>query len=164
MPRGLHDRMSNVDSAVADLTRELQRPPSVREIAIRLELSEDDVLEVMEAGHNRRTLSLDAPSGRDDGDDTSPTDWIGSEDSGFELIEERVALEDALPALDDRERLVLRLRFVDDMTQSQIAERIGHSQMHVSRILRKALQRIRDEVERDPEEAEPAPGGATGAV
>ena len=163
IPRGLHDRMSNVDSAVADLTRELQRPPSVREIAARLELDEDDVLEVMEAGHNRRTLSLDAPSGRDEGDETSPPEWIGSEDSGYELIEERVALEDAIPALDDRERLVLRLRFVEDMTQSQIAERIGHSQMHVSRILRKALQRIREEVERDPD-AEPSSEGDTAAA
>jgi RNA polymerase sigma-B factor len=158
VPRGLHDRMSNVDTATTDLTRELQRPPSVREIAARLELDEDEVLEVMEAGHNRRTLSLDAPSGRDDGDETSPTEWVGAEDSGYELIEERVALEDAIPALDDRERLVLRLRFVEDMTQSQIAERIGHSQMHVSRILRKALQRIRDEVEREPAEGESAGG------
>jgi RNA polymerase sigma-B factor len=159
VPRGLHDRMSNVDTATADLTRELQRPPSVREIAARLELNEDEILEVMEAGHNRRTLSLDAPSGRDDGDETSPTEWVGVEDSGYELIEERVALEDAIPALDDRERLVLRLRFVEDMTQSQIAERIGHSQMHVSRILRKALQRIRDEIEREPAEGESPAGG-----
>ncbi len=147
VPRGLHDRMAQVDRAISELTEKLQRSPSVPEIAERLELETTDVLEVMEADHNRRPLSLDRPAGRDDADEAAPpADWVGSEDKNFELVEGRVALDAALPALDDRERLVLRLRFVEDMTQSQIAQRIGHSQMHVSRILRRALDRIREQV------------------
>jgi RNA polymerase sigma-B factor len=146
VPRGLHDRMAEVDKAISELTKELQRSPSVGEIAERLELEQTDVLEVMEANHNRRPLSLDRPAGAEDSEESSPTEWIGEEDDGFELVEGRIAFDAALPSLDERERLVLRLRFVEDMTQSQIAEQIGHSQMHVSRILRRALARIREQI------------------
>jgi RNA polymerase sigma-B factor len=146
VPRGLHDRMAQVEKAVAELTEKLQRSPSVAEIAERLEIEPTDVLEVMEANHNRRPLSLDRPVGGEDSDEAQPADWIGSEDKNFEVVEGRVALDSALPALDERERLVLRLRFVEDMTQSQIAEKIGHSQMHVSRILRRALAKVREQV------------------
>jgi RNA polymerase sigma-B factor len=146
VPRGLHDRMAQVEKATSELTEILQRSPSIGEIAERLELEPTDVLEVLEANHNRRPLSLDRPASRDDSDEASPAEWIGEEDKNFELVEGRVALDAALPHLDERERLVLRLRFVDDMTQSQIAERIGHSQMHVSRILRRALAKIREQV------------------
>jgi RNA polymerase sigma-B factor len=151
VPRGLHDRMAQVDKAIAELTEKLQRSPSISEIAERLELEPPDVLEVLEANHTRRPLSLDRPVG-DESEETSPADWVGEEDKNFELVEGRVALDSALPHLDERERLVLRLRFVDDLTQSQIAEKIGHSQMHVSRILRRALARIREQVkEQEPE-------------
>jgi RNA polymerase sigma-B factor len=146
VPRGLHDRMAQVEKAISELTEKLQRSPTVGEIAARLELEPTDVLEVLEANHNRRPLSLDRPTGREDSEESTPSDWIGADDENFELVEGRVALDAALPALDDRERMVLRMRFVDDLTQTQIAERIGHSQMHVSRILRRALERIREEV------------------
>jgi len=149
VPRGLHDRMAEIDRAIAELTRELQRSPTVGEIADRLGLEQTDVLEAMEANHNRRPLSLDRPTGPEDPDESPASEWIGSEDEGFELVEGRVALNAELPHLDERERLVLRLRFVEDMTQSQIAEEIGHSQMHVSRILRRTLARIRERVERE---------------
>jgi RNA polymerase sigma-B factor len=148
VPRGLHDRMAEVDKATSELTVALQRSPSVGEIAERLELDPADVLEVLEANHNRRPLSLDRPLG--DEEESPASEWIGDEDEGFELVEDKLTLEGVLPQLDERERLILKLRFVDDMTQSQIAERIGHSQMHVSRILRRTLDRIREEVaERD---------------
>jgi RNA polymerase sigma-B factor len=146
VPRGLHDRMAEVDKAIVELTEELQRSPSVGEIAARLEVEQTDVLEVMEASYNRRPLSLDRPAGSEDAEEAPPAEWLGSEDEGFELVEGRVALDAALPYLDERERLVLRLRFAEDMTQSQIAEQIGHSQMHVSRILRRALSRIREQI------------------
>ena len=145
VPRGLHDRMAEVDKAISALTVELQRSPSVGEIAAKLEADPSDVLEVLEANHNRRPLSLDRPVGGDE-EESPASEWVGDEDEGFELIEDKLALEGALPHLDERERLVLQLRFVEDMTQSQIAERIGHSQMHVSRILRRTLERIREEV------------------
>lgn len=146
VPRGLHDLMAEVDKAITELTKELQRSPSVAEIAERLEVEQTDVLEVLEANHNRRPLSLDRPAGAEDGDEAPPAEWVGAEDEGFDLVEGRIALDAALPYLDERERLVLKLRFAEDMTQSQIAERIGHSQMHVSRILRRALARIREQI------------------
>jgi RNA polymerase sigma-B factor len=146
VPRGLHDLMAEVDKAITELTKKQQRSPTVAEIAEQLEIDQTEVLEVLEANHNRRPLSLDRPAGSDDADDTAPAEWVGSEDEGFELVEGRIALDAALPFLDERERLVLRLRFVEDMTQSQIAEQIGHSQMHVSRILRRALARIRERI------------------
>jgi RNA polymerase sigma-B factor len=146
VPRGLHDRMAEVDKAITELTKQLQRSPSIGEIAQRLEVEQADVLEVMEANHNRRPLSLDRPAGSEDSEDSPPTEWIGEVDEAYELVEGRIALDAALPHLDERERLVLRLRFAEDMTQSQIAERIGHSQMHVSRILRRALSHIREQI------------------
>ncbi len=149
VPRGLHDRMAEVDKAITELTKKLQRSPSVGEIAERLGLEQTDVLEVMEANHNRRPLSLDRPAGAEDSDEAPPSEWVGEEDEHFELVEGRIALDAALPYLEERERVVLRLRFVEDMTQSQIAERIGHSQMHVSRILRRALARIRKRIEEE---------------
>jgi RNA polymerase sigma-B factor len=152
VPRGLHDRMAEVDKATSALTVELQRSPSVGEIAAKLEIDPGDVLEVLEANHNRRPLSLDRPLG--DEEESPASEWIGDEDDGFELVDDKLTLEGVLPQLDDRERLILKLRFVDDMTQSQIAEKIGHSQMHVSRILRRTLDRIRDEVAEQGREAE----------
>jgi RNA polymerase sigma-B factor len=149
VPRGLHDRMAEVDKAITELTKQLQRSPSVGEIAERLEIEQTDVLEVLEANHNRRPLSLDRPAGGEDSDEAPPSEWVGEEDERFELVEGRIALDAALPYLEERERVVLRLRFVEDMTQSQIAERIGHSQMHVSRILRRALVRIRERIEQE---------------
>jgi RNA polymerase sigma-B factor len=151
VPRGLHDRMAEVDKAINGLTVQLQRSPSVGEIAKRMEVDPTDVLEVLEANHNRRPLSLDRPVGSEE-DESPASEWIGEEDEGFELIEDKLALEGVLPQLDARERLVLQLRFVDDLTQSQIAERIGHSQMHVSRILRRTLERIREEIAEGPED------------
>ena len=145
VPRGLHDRMAEVEKAITALTVELQRSPSIGEIATKLDIDPNDVLEVLEANHNRRPLSLDRPVGGDE-DESPASEWVGDEDEGFELVDDKLALEGVLPHLDERERLVLRLRFVEDMTQSQIAERIGHSQMHVSRILRRTLERIRAEV------------------
>src|ERR1700754_89993 len=151
VPRGLHDRMAEVEKATTTLTVELQRSPSVGEIATKLEIEPAEVLEVLEANHNRRPLSLDRPVGGED-DESPASEWVGDEDGGYELIDDKLALEGVLPQLDDRERLILRLRFVEDLTQSQIAEQIGHSQMHVSRILRRTLERIREEVAEQEDE------------
>jgi RNA polymerase sigma-B factor len=150
VPRGLHDRIAGVDKAISQLTVELQRSPSVGEIAAKLEIEPSEVLEVLEASHNRRPLSLDRPTGGDE-EEAPAAEWVGSVDERFELVDDKLALEEALPRLDERERLVLRLRFVEDMTQSQIAARIGHSQMHVSRILRRTLEKIREEVDAEGE-------------
>jgi RNA polymerase sigma-B factor len=152
LKRHFRDRVWTVrDKAINELTVELQRSPSVGEIAGRMEVDPTDVLEVLEANHNRRPLSLDRPVGAEE-DESPASEWVGEEDEGFELIEAKLALEEVLPHLDARERLVLQLRFVDDLTQSQIADRIGHSQMHVSRILRRTLERIREEIAEQPPE------------
>jgi RNA polymerase sigma-B factor len=145
VPRGVHDLMGKVEKATARLTRELQRPPSAREIAELLEVDVTAVLEALETSQKRSPLSLDRPL--EDGDGDAAGDRIGGEDPGFARVDDRQALHAALPALDRRAREVLRLRFVEELPQSQIAERIGYSQMHVSRILRDALQRLREAAE-----------------
>jgi RNA polymerase sigma-B factor len=149
VPRSLHDHMAEVEKAIDALTRDLQRSPSVSEIAERLELEETEVLEVLEANHNRRPLSLDRPASADDPEEAPSAEWIGADDAGYDLVEGKVALDTALPGLDERERTVLRLRFIEDLTQSEIAERIGYSQMHVSRILRQTLRQIREQIEEE---------------
>lgn len=145
VPRGIHDRLAEVDKAVTKLTVELQRAPSVSEIATYLEIDAAEVLEALEAAVNRRPFSLDRPLEHDDEDVSPALERIGDEDRGFELVDDRLAIAGALDALDDRDREALRLRFVDDLTQSQIAARMGCSQMHVSRILRRALAVLREE-------------------
>lgn len=145
VPRSLKERIADVEGTITKLTGTLQRSPSVAEIAERLDLSEVEVLEALEASETRSPLSLDHP-GPADPDDASGGEWVGAVDEHYEIVEGRATVEQALPELDERERLVLHLRFVEDWTQSQIAERIGCSQMHVSRILRQTLQRIRDRI------------------
>ena len=151
VPRGLQERISLVDEAIGKLTGELQRSPSVSEIAERLDVEEHEVLEAFEANDARRTISLDQPAAGAEPDEGTISERVGTEDTGYEAVEQRTTIAGGLPELSERELLVLRLRFVEDLTQSQIAERIGHSQMHVSRILRKALERLREAVDQEPE-------------
>ena len=143
VPRGLHDLSAEVEKATEALTRELQRSPSVNEIAARLEVDEDRVLEALASGERRRPLSLDHPLGGDE--DAAPaSELIGDADGGFALTEDRMALQEALAELGERDRTVLRLRFIEELTQSQIGERLGCSQMQVSRILRGVIERLRE--------------------
>jgi RNA polymerase sigma-B factor len=151
VPRALHDRMGAIERATEELTEELSRPPSPRQVADRLSIDCDDVLEALEARENRRPLALDRPLHRDDGEEASTSEWLGKIDSGYELVEDRLTVEMALPSLDDREREVLRLRFVEDLPQSEIAARIGCSQMHVSRLLRATLERLREQAAEGPD-------------
>jgi RNA polymerase sigma-B factor len=144
VPRAMHDRMAAIETATEELTEELSRPPSPKQIAAHLQIETADVLEALEARENRRPLALDRPLHRDDGDDLSTPEWIGEVDGGYELVEDRLAVEAVLPSLDEREREVLRLRFIEELPQSKIADRIGCSQMHVSRLLRSTLERLRE--------------------
>ena len=148
VPRGLHDRMAEVDKAITELTKKLQRSPSVGEIAERLELEQTDVLEVMEANHNRRPLSLDRPGRRRRlRRSRRPPSGSARRTRASSWSRAGSPSTPRCPTSTSASALVLRLRFVEDMTQSQIAEQIGHSQMHVSRILRRALARIREQIE-----------------
>jgi RNA polymerase sigma-B factor len=152
VPRGLQERIRDVESAIAKLSHELERSPTVAEIASLLDITEADVLESFEATVARRTVSLDQPSPAGDQSEQAPmAERIGRDDPGFELVEDREAIEASAGILDDTEREILRLRFEEDLTQSKIAEQVGYSQMHVSRILRRALGKLR-EASVDPDE------------
>lgn len=146
VPRGLQERIRAVDGAIVKLSHDLERSPTVGEIATMLGLGDAEVLEAFEASAARRTVSLDQPSaGAEPGEQTPMTERIGDDDPGFELVEDRAAIDASAGVLDDTEREVLRLRFAEDLTQSKIAERVGYSQMHVSRILRRALGKLREQ-------------------
>lgn len=152
LPRGLQERILKLEGAATELTGELERPPTVRELAEALEVDETEVLEAYEAVQTRRTLSFDQPvTVAGTTDEASVGEQVGREDPHFEGVEDRAAVEAGLPGLTEREVLALRLRFGEDLTQSQIAERIGCSQVHVSRILRTALQRLRESAAGDAE-------------
>lgn len=148
VPRDLQERIARIDRAIAELPGKLGRAPSVNEIADRLELDPEEVLEAMEAGQAHHAMSLDAQSPTEEGEGVALTDRLGESEPGFETVEYGEAVTDVLETLSDRDRTVLNLRFVEDMTQTEIAQRVGVSQMHVSRILRAAVERLRGEVER----------------
>jgi RNA polymerase sigma-B factor len=141
VPRDLQELVLRVDGAVADLGRELHRAPKVPELAERLNVSEEDVLEALQAGGAYRATSLETPRGDEEGDTLA--DSMGTDESGFALAEHRATLDRLLSAVGPREREVLRLRFTEDLTQAEIGERIGVSQMQVSRLIRQALARLR---------------------
>lgn len=153
VPRSVHDRMGRVEQATEKLTLQLRRPPSAKELAEHLEVDVADVLEILEAQHNRRPLSLDAPPIGEDPEDSSGAEWVGRPDGNYDLVDDRLAMESVLPTLGDREREVLRLRFVDELPQTEIALRVGCSQMHISRLLRRSLDQLREEAERQPAES-----------
>lgn len=156
VPRSVHDRMGRVEQATEKLTLQLHRAPSAKELAEHLAVDVGEVLEILEARHNRRPLSLDAPPVGEDPDDSSGDEWVGRPDGNYDLVDDRLAMESVLPSLGDREREVLRLRFVDELPQTEIAARIGCSQMHISRLLRRSLDQLREEAERDPRLGEAA--------
>ncbi|HZA88793.1 MAG TPA: SigB/SigF/SigG family RNA polymerase sigma factor [Solirubrobacterales bacterium] len=148
VPRDLQERIARVDRAIAELPGKLGRAPSVNEIADRLEVDPEEVLEAMEAGQAHHAMSLDVQSQTDEGEGIPLTERLGGSDPAFDTVEYGAAITDALDSLSERDRTVLHLRFVEDLTQTEIAERVGVSQMHVSRILRSAVERLRGEVER----------------
>ena len=144
LPRSLYDRIGQIDIVVADLTNQLNREPEISEIAAAMNCPEEEIVEAFEAGHNRHLISLDQSPGSTDDDTNSPAEWLGREDSRFENAENRIMLRAAMGDLSREEQMVIQLRFRDELTQSEIAEKIGHSQMHVSRMLRRILDRMGD--------------------
>ena len=142
VPRRMKDLHLEIGKAVSVLSQQFGRAPTAREIATELDLEVEVVAEGLRAGGAYRTVSVDAAVGGD-GDDTSLADALGSDDPGFEQVENFAALGPALATLPERERTVLLLRFFREMTQTQIAEQLGISQMHVSRLLTKTLAQLR---------------------
>jgi RNA polymerase sigma-B factor len=144
VPRSLHDLLAKVEHANAETVAKLGRAATVEELTIRLGVAKSEILEALEASHNRSPISLDAPAPGSD-PDVAGAEWIGRPDDGLELVEDRVALRGILPVLDPREQEILRLRFVEEMPQTAIAKRVGCSQMQVSRLLRRTIERLREE-------------------
>jgi RNA polymerase sigma-B factor len=149
VPRGLQELALRVDRAVTELSLGRRRAPTVGEIAAAVGASEEQVLDALEAAGAYRAGSLDAPRSSEEGGE-SVADALGSEEGGFERAEERATLEPLLARVSPRARLVLTLRFGAGLTQAEIGERIGVSQMQVSRLIRQALARLRVGVEEEP--------------
>jgi RNA polymerase sigma-B factor len=145
LPRGLQERTMAVGDAVQRLSDEFGRSPTVAQIAVKLDVSEEDVLEALEAAEARRTLSLDAPRSREDAESVPAVEAVGNVEPGYEAVESQLCATHA--DLDDREQLVLRLRFGRDLNQYEIGRKIGVSQMQVSRIMRGALRKLLDAVQ-----------------
>jgi RNA polymerase sigma-B factor len=142
VPRDLQERTLAVTRATEVLSKELGRSPKVREVAAHLGCSVEQVLEAQEASRSYEAASLDAPTRRNDDESATLVDMLGGEDSAYELVEDRDAIARTWKALPDVERQVVELRFMHDLTQREIGDRIGYSQMHVSRLLRRALRRL----------------------
>jgi RNA polymerase sigma-B factor len=143
MPRGVKERALEVGRVSEALTGELERPPTVGELADRTHMSEGEVVDALGAIEASRTVSLDVPVRGEDGDAPSVVEAVGDRDPKLDSIESRVAVNAAMEVLDDRERRCVELRFGRDLTQEEIAGEIGVSQVHVSRILRRALEKMR---------------------
>ena len=144
VPRALQELNASMSGAIERLTGKLGRSPSIAEIAEELKTTPEDVIEAMEVGSAYSTVSLSSGPGGDE--ELDPLETIGDEDVEFERSEHRAALEPALERLPDREREILRMRFDEGLTQTQIAERVGISQMHVSRLIRRSLERMRNQL------------------
>jgi RNA polymerase sigma-B factor len=143
VPRGMQERVMQVDNAVKELSRKLGRSPSAAEVAEATGATSEQVLEAMEAASAYDAVSLESYRFGDAGDGETYAESIGVEDERFELVEYGATIEPTLHALPARDRIVLHLRFVEDLTQAEIAGRVGVSQMHVSRLIRRALERLR---------------------
>ncbi|WP_443072866.1 RNA polymerase sigma factor SigF [Streptomyces sp. NBC_01439] len=144
VPRRLQELRLSLTTATAELSQQHGRSPTVHELAERLGISEEEVLEGLESANAYSTLSLDVP----DTDDESPAvaDTLGAEDEALEGVEYRESLKPLLEGLPPREKRILLLRFFGNMTQSQIAQEVGISQMHVSRLLARTLAQLREKL------------------
>jgi RNA polymerase sigma-B factor len=158
VPRGMQERVMTVNQAVGKLSRELGRSPTAGEIAAEIDEDPEDVLEALEAAIAYDAVSLDTPRTSEEEDGDTYANTVGVIDERFELVEYKSAIGPTMKALPARDRLVLKLRFEEDLTQLEIAQRIGVSQMHVSRLIRRALKRLRTVAEAQEPPAAPLVG------
>lgn len=142
VPRRLQELRGRIDAAHDQLAQELGRSPTVAEIARRADLDPQDVLDALELAHARELAPLDPPTS----EGSSIADRIGDVDASLAAVEDRATVERLMNTLPERERAIVAMRFFDGMSQSQIADQVGISQMHVSRLLTQSLNRLRSEV------------------
>jgi RNA polymerase sigma-B factor len=141
IPRALQERARDAGAAVNDLSAKHGRSPTIAEIAESMHVTREEVIEALEARLAYDAASLDGAVRTDEGGEAL-ADRLGAEDASFEQVEARAMLESTLHGMPARERVMVHLRFAEDMSQSEIAKTIGVSQMHVSRLLRRALKRM----------------------
>ena len=147
VPRGLQELNIQLSRLIEELTLQLGRSPTIAELAKGAEVGEEEVLEALESGRAYSSLSLSAGSGgHDDDGELDPLESLGTEEHQYEVSEDRAVLAPGFRVLDERERRILHLRFFEGLTQSQIAQQVGISQMHVSRLIRRSLEKIREEI------------------
>jgi RNA polymerase sigma-B factor len=151
VPRNLQESALRVNRLLSQLWQELGRSPTVAEIAERAELGEEDVLEALDAVQAYSTGSLDAPAAEGS---PAPAESLGDEDPMFGLAEGWSSIAPTVRALPRRERQILYLRFFEGLTQSEIAEKVGISQMHVSRLLSQTLELLREQTRDEEMEGE----------
>jgi RNA polymerase sigma-B factor len=151
VPRGLQELNVQLSRLVEQLTVQLSRSPTIPELAKAAGVEEEEVLEALESGRAYTSLSLSVGGGGGDDDDLDPLESLGTEEHQYEVSEDRAVLAPGFKALDERERKILQLRFFEGLTQSQIAQQVGISQMHVSRLIRRSLEKIRETIAADEE-------------
>jgi RNA polymerase sigma-B factor len=147
VPRDLQELAVKVDRVGEEIGSRLGRAPTPAEIAEEIGASTEQVLEAREAAAAYRAVSLDRPRDDEDEEAAGIADSVGADDPGFSLAEDAATVERLMRVLSEREREVLRLRFAEDLTQSEIGERVGVSQMHVSRLIRQSVARLREVAE-----------------
>ncbi|MFF3203993.1 RNA polymerase sigma factor SigF [Streptomyces sp. NPDC002962] len=143
VPRRLQEARVQLAKATEELQSRMGRTPTVKELAELMDLTEEEVIEARVASNGYNSASLDATIGGGPDGETALADFIGSDDAAMELVEDFHTLAPLLAQLDERERHILHWRFVEELTQAQIGERLGCSQMHVSRLLSGTLKRLR---------------------
>ena len=151
VPRGLQELNVRLSNLLEELTVQFERSPTIPELAKAAGAEEEEVLEALESGRAYSSLSLSTGSGGDGDEDLDPLESIGSEEHQYEVSEDRAVLAPGFRALDERERKILQLRFFEGLTQSQIAQQVGISQMHVSRLIRRSLEKIRETIAEEEE-------------
>ena len=156
VPRGLQELNVQLSKLVEGLTVQFGRSPTIPELAKAAGVEEEEVLEALESGRAYSSLSLSQGGSSEDGEELDPLESLGEIEHQYEISEDRAVLAPGFKVLDERERRILHLRFFEGLTQSQIAQHVGISQMHVSRLIRRALEKIREEIaadELDPDRA-----------
>lgn len=163
VPRGLQELNIRINKLIDELVPKLQRSPTINEIAQAAGVEPADVLEALETSQAYNSVSLQSPLGGEHSDEEAMLiDYLGQEEQNYDVMEDRTILAPGFAKLDKRERTILYLRFFEGLTQSQIAARVGISQMHVSRLIRRSLEKLREEIGELEEPIVPEPGDAAG--
>jgi RNA polymerase sigma-B factor len=154
VPRRIKELGPKIKKAVEELTSDLQRSPQVEEIAAFLDVTEEEVLETMEMGKSYQALSVDNSIEADqEGSTVTLLDLVGDQEDGYEKIDQQMLLKKALAVLTEREKLIIQYTYYENRSQKETGEKLGISQMHVSRLQRRALEKLRKAIKVEPSEA-----------